>query len=259
MRLNKILSWILRLFLFTLMLIVFYILTLAYPQPLFAHKLKYNNFTVYSDKEIPNNFTDILKDVENRINILEISDTTFSPSVFLCNNNKLYEFFAFLTQVPNKSQGFNLSLLNNTFLNKSRIEDIKFYRDRRLGYTHLNGNIAQVLAHELVHNLEERHFGFLNYINKPTWKKEGYCEYGSTIALIRKDSTENLLKRASHYFAHNLYGAPNHSKIYYRSQLMVEYLFEKKNFTINMLSDPEIKEQIIFDELKKWYSSNCTK
>jgi len=45
-RLNKIISWILRLFLFTLILIVFYILTLAYPQPIFAHKLHYNNFTI---------------------------------------------------------------------------------------------------------------------------------------------------------------------------------------------------------------------
>jgi hypothetical protein len=37
---------------------------------------------------------------------------------------------------------------------------------------------------------------------------------------------------------------------------MVEYLFEKKNYTIDMLADTNTKGDDVFQELKQWYFSN---
>ena len=253
---RKLLKWILRIFLLFLIFVAFYILILAYPKPLFANKLTHNNYTVYSDEEIPTTFTEILKDVENRLKVLEIYDSTLTPNIFICNSKNLYGFFVTLVGLTKNSQGFNISLFGNAFIQIPRVEYINRYHDKRLKYTHLTGNIEHVISHELVHILDTKYYGFWNSKYRPVWKAEGYCEYGSTIALIRKDSTNNLYKRASHYFEHDLYGASNHSKIYYRAQLMVEYLFEKKNYTIDMLADTNTKGDNVFKELKQWYFSN---
>ena len=250
---RKISKIILRIIVLFLILIVIYILVPAYPHLIFKHKIEYGNFSVYSDTKLPDNFIDVLKETELRIRKVEVYDSTFRPDIFICDSEDLYKFFAFWIRMNPNSQGFNLSFFNNTFLNVSRINSLKYYHDQRLKYTHLNGNISQVLAHELIHNLDSRYSGFWNYIDKPVWKKEGYCEFGSTIAFIEKDYKYDLFKRSSYYFEDDLFNAPNHSKNYYKSQLMVEYLFTEKDFNIDMLNDPTVNEGYVFEMLETWY------
>jgi len=256
---KRFVKWLLVIFAILLIVFVIYLLVPAYPQLLFPFKQSHKNITLYADEEIPYNFTEILEDVESRIRSLEIYDTTFYPNIFLCNKSSLYGFFASWVDVDKNSSGFNLSLLNNTFIHIPRINSMKQNHDRRLVYTHISGNIAQIIAHELVHNLDERYSGFSTYVKKPVWKKEGYCEYGSTISLIRSDSSHNLYKRASYYFDQNLFGAPFHSKFYYKAQLMVEYLFEEKEYTFEMLNDNSLREENVFMDLKNWYKRNLNK
>jgi len=133
--LKKVLKWVLRFSLLFITLVVFYLLILAYPQVLFAYKLQHNNYIVYSDEKIPRNFVETLDDIENSISVLEIYDTAFSPKIFLSNGKKLYGFFAFLSRVPRNSQGFNLSLFDNTFINKQLIKRINVFYNRQLKYT----------------------------------------------------------------------------------------------------------------------------
>ena len=251
--LHKVFKITYRILILLVLLIAFYILIPAFPHPIFKHKLVYENFSVYSDKELPENFTDILKETKFRIENLEIYDPSFKPDIFICDSEDLYKFFAFWVRLNPNSQGFNLSFFDNTFLNLTRINSLKYYHDQRLKYTHLNGNVSQVLAHELIHNLDSRYSGIWEYIEKPVWKKEGYCEFGSTIAFIEKDETYDLFKRSSFYFEDDLFNAPNHSKYYYKAQIMVEYLFTERDFTIKKLDDTSVTEKGVYDMLKKWY------
>jgi hypothetical protein len=229
------------------------VLVPAFAHPILKHRLEYENFLIYSDQKLQDTIKDILKETKFRIENLEIYDPAFKPDIFICESEDLYKFFAFWARLNPNSQGFNLSFFGNTFLNMTRINSLKYYHDQRLKHTHLNGNISQVLAHELIHNLDSRYSGFWNYIEKPVWKKEGYCEFGSTIAFISMDETYDLYKRSSFYFEDDLFNVPNHSKFYYKAQIMVEYLFTEKGFTFEMLSDSSVTDDRTYEMLKEWY------
>jgi hypothetical protein len=191
--------------------------------------------------------------VEKGIKNLEVYDSTFTPDIFICNDRSLYAFFTFWVGLNSNSQAFNLCLLNNTFVNMTKVKYLNFYHDKRLHYTHINGDLSQIISHELVHNLDCRFSGFSRYIEKPEWKKEGYAEYGSTIALINADTKYSLFKRASFLFENNLFNTPQHSKRYYKYQLMVEYLFTEKGFGIELLNRKQLDEKSISEELELWY------
>ena len=246
-------KWLIRTLIFILSLALIYIAVPAFPHPLFNYKIEYKNFTFYSDQKFPANFNIVISEVETRINNLEVYDTSFSPNIFLCNDKSLYDFFAFWVRINDNSQAFNLSLLNNTFVNLSKVNYLNYYHDQRLKYTHLNGELSQVVAHELVHNLDCRFVGFSNYIDKPSWKTEGYAEYGSTIKFIEQDEKYDLFTRASFFFENDLFNAPHHSKMYYKYQLMIEYLFTKEGYGFELLSKKEINEFDVFEKLKSWY------
>jgi hypothetical protein len=189
---NKILKWSLNFLAVIVALVLIYIAVPAFPHLLFNYKITHKNFTFYSDQKFADDFADYMLEVEQRIEGLEVYDSTFSPDIFICSDESLYDFFAFWVMVNENSQAFNLSLLNNTFVNLTRVNNLRYYHDQRLRYTHLNGELSQVIAHELVHNLDCRFIGFGEYTDKPVWKREGYAEYGSTINFIKMDNKYNL-------------------------------------------------------------------
>ena len=80
---RKIFKILSRIIILLLVLIIIYILVPAFPHPLFKHKMEYGNLTVYSDKNFPDNFLEILDDIQFRIEKLEIYDSTFYPDIFI--------------------------------------------------------------------------------------------------------------------------------------------------------------------------------
>ena len=69
----------------------------------------------------------------------------------------------------------------------------------------------------------------------------------------RRDSSDSLIKRAKLLFEENLLGAPEHSKFYYRSQLMIEYLREVKKYNFDKIFDKFLTEEEVFREFWQWY------
>ena len=92
---NPFLKWIFVIGSIIFLIITIYIIIPTYPQPFFDYKLEHKKFTIYSDEKIPDNFIIIIDDVIKRLKSIEINDSDFQPSIFICNNEKLYSFFAF--------------------------------------------------------------------------------------------------------------------------------------------------------------------
>src|ERR1043166_4747306 len=86
-RVTKAKSKIYRVFRYSLIAIVAaYLLTICFPQYLFAHEIAYKNFKVYSREPLEKNIHKILDDAETRLSKSPIYDGQISRRVFLTNS-----------------------------------------------------------------------------------------------------------------------------------------------------------------------------
>ena len=181
-KLIKVLSRI-SLFLFAIGII--HISILANPQRIFNYHLPFGNYNIYADIHISPELIQAVIDADKRIRVSELYDSAFTANIFLCNNPELYNTFTFFAGVNKNSSGLNISLFNNSFINLQRVSLLKNFHDLRITNSHLSGDLSQILAHELTHNLVANHLGFFKTKNLPRWKSEGYSEYISTISSIK--------------------------------------------------------------------------
>ena len=250
---SKIIAASIRAILALFCVLPLYFLILSQPQNLFAYKINYGRFAVYSDEPISSELLNSFDAVEKRIGSIEIIDSTFSPTVFICGSRTLYSIFTTLTGKNSNSQGLTLSLFGYTFINKSHVDEINKYHNPRIKHCHLTGEIDQVISHEMMHNLIVRKIGWFETLETPAWKLEGYAEYGSTITEIKRDSNTSLFRRAQILFRDDLLGATPHSKFYYKSQLIIEYLSEVKNYSFDRIFDKFLTEDEVLRDFWRWY------
>ena len=254
LKLKILFKWLLR---FTILLILIetvHFAILADPNIFFEHKIAYKRYSIYFDASITWEALSAFDDVEERITATDVFDSSFAPQIFICHSQKLYSFFTFLLGMNSSSSGVNVSLVDNTFINISRIEKLKANHDRRIHHSYIAGEADQIIAHELIHNLTQNRIGWSAYRRLPRWKREGYAEYGSVISKLRREENSNsLFKRAEIYFEEDLFNAPFHSREYYKFQLIVEYLFEVKKYSIDEFIKNTNSEKSVFNEFQNWY------
>jgi hypothetical protein len=229
---------------------------LATPQKMFPNSLDMGRYKIYADIPISVDIIQKIIESEEKISQSEIFDSSFAVNIFICKNSDLYSMFPWLTGMGTLSSGLTISAVNNIFLNLTRIEQLQIFSDPRIEYSHLNGEFRQILAHEFTHQIITDRIGFWEARKFPRWKTEGYCEYNSTITNIRTDSNYKFIERCTDYFEKGLYGANQHSKFYYKSQIMVEYLFEIEGINFDEFASAKIDINNTMRKLKKWYELN---
>jgi len=254
--LRKIGKWVLRLFLLWCFLALLQILIIVVPYPFFPEKLEYKNYILYSDAEIDSSFYQILENVDKRLEAVEINQPELSHRVFLCISEKLYRFYAFVATVGYPGQGFYTPIIDNIFLSdefNTKVHNVNKGYDEITQYSCLEGNIEEIITHEIVHHLTYEMLGFSAYRSFPFWKMEGYAEYAANVAVVKKDTLYNLHKRIEHLDDESFWGptfsTPRH---YYQSQILIEYLSEVKGLSFNDIVADDIKETEVLKELKEW-------
>ena len=171
-----------KLILIVLTVAALHLSILASPQKLFTNHITLGRYEVYSDSVITPELLINVFDADLRVSESELYDSGFRANIFFCANPDLYSDILFLIGMNGNSSGVNLSIFNNTFINLDRIKRMREYRDPRITHSHLTGDICQIIAHELTHNLVGNYLGFFESRELPRWKAEGYSEYISTIA-----------------------------------------------------------------------------
>lgn len=134
-------------------------------------------------------------------------------------------------------------------------------------YQKCEGDLTYLVAHEMIHNLQENKYGKLKFnpFSHPDfWKLEGYPEYVSRQVQL---STENysLVKEIERYvrLESNLtdkWIAVEHSgckapKYYFKGRLMMEYLMDIKNLSYDQILADTTAEELIFEEILDWKES----
>jgi len=229
--LRRSLRWGLRILVALVLLATLHISALAFPYPLFPHRTESDCCTVYSDAELVSGLDEIMRDVDRRLLAVELHDTDKNNRVFYSTDQKRFTIVARMALVNPRVQGFNLSLLGTSYVSDERI--------RRLGassggfppYGVRTGDPAHVIAHEIVHDYTSDALGILAYSRLAWWKREGYAEYGASIAAIRADGTASLADRIDLLLDDGKWwAAPEWVRESYRGALLVEYLTDIRGY-----------------------------
>jgi hypothetical protein len=253
-RLRSVLKWSGRALTALILILAIPISALAFPYPFFDHSDQFGHCVVYSDEEFAAGFDEVMKDVNGRLEAVEILPGGGGNRVFLCRSQKLYSVFARLSRVNPNVQGFNLSFFGNTFVSIPRIDYTRATYGPYPPYGMREGSVAHVIAHEVTHDLSQNEVGFIKYLRLPMWKREGYAEYGAVAGKIREDEGPGLRERIPVLLDDYYWGSGRDpARVYYESELLVEYLIDIEGRTFEQIMSDEITHGAVYKGMMNWY------
>lgn len=248
-RAAKVLGWIV---LVLVLLIGLQVSVLAFPAPWFDGSVREGNISLYYKGASPEAMPPLVRDVARRVRDAEVYREDVHLRVFVCPSRGLFNLFARLSRVPVSVPGFNLSLLNNSFVSVPELEARR--RHNLAGITHsaLSGDLAQCIAHELTHDYMQERLGFWQYRRIPRWKTEGYAEFGATQAAVAADSEATLSSRVAML---DLLTDPG-ARDYYESALLVAFLAGERGLTFDEIMADSVTREDAGKQLAAWIAGS---
>lgn len=171
------------------------VVIILFPQRVFAMKIEYKNFKVYSNKKIGNDIKIVLDNTMQLIQKSELYDSSYKYNIILCHNS-------FYNKIDNTllRSGAAATVRFNNVIVKVRIDpknDLAFPTFRKA----CEINLTYLIAHEMIHCLQANKYGikkFNPFRHPEFWKLEGYPEY-----IARKPELTNfdysLINEIEHY------------------------------------------------------------
>jgi hypothetical protein len=237
-----------------LAVVLLYVATLVFPSPLFEHKARFGEYRVYSDQPIAADFRAVIDETARRVEAMEQGPAAGSVRVYLCRSLRLYGFFAFLTRMNPESLAISLSANRSMFVSLTRVEEFAARNRDLLRHTRFEGNLAEVLAHELAHFGSIRTLGYRRHLALPVWKSEGWAEYQANLAAIRRDPDYDLRQRIDRLLDERLWPpAPSLARSLWEWQLLVEYLGEVEGLGLAELADAELTMPAVRERMLRWH------
>lgn len=233
-----------------------------FPQRLFANKLEYKNFTVYSNDKIKNDIKIVLDNAMNLVKSSEINDPDYNYNVILSYNS-------FYDKIDDKLFGMGSAARSrgNNVIIKVRI-DSKNNLAFPTFHKACEENLTCLLAHEMTHCLQVNKYGIIKFnpfIHPELWKLEGYPEYIARKAELSKKGY-NLISEIGRY--QNLESQATSIWIsavdndecevpcyYYKGFLMIEYLIDIRHLSYDKILNDTISEKSIYHEMINWKES----
>lgn len=215
----------------------------GWPDLAFPHRFEQSRFVVRSDAPLDPTLSQVLQDVEMRLRGLEIDRPGIQHRIYLCRSPQLYRFFARLMGLAPNSQGLNAPLVHTIFVSLPFLDEMRERYGPRFRYSLVEGDLAHVVTHEIVHTLVEEELGRFAAKRLPHWKLEGYCEYAAVQVPVRHDELDSLESRYSRYKTLERLG-PGPTRLgYVRGQLLVEYLMSVEGWSFNRLMSDQTKKE----------------
>jgi len=223
---------------------------MLFPQPLFAHKMEYKKFNVYSDQTPDQNIKVVLDHAYHLVEQSELQDKDYTYDVFFSHDN-LYNQ---IEDLQGKGPAARATAGNIVFKVRVDIKNNKAYGIRS------TINLTEMLAHEMVHCLQANTLGLwnMNQLNHPPyWKLEGYPEYISRQARLSAEdySLKNEIERFIELESNSKDGFVEVSEqhfvpsIYYKGRLMIEYLMDTQGMTYDQILKDKRTEDEVFQEM----------
>lgn len=200
-----------------------YILTIAFPQYLFANQISHGKFSVYSRQPLDENIHRVLDLAEARLAKSAIYDDAAARRVFLADSHGLYYF---LSHKAFRSFGNSVPLLDNIIVNRSDVTGDMVFMDRAVRNKR---SLSGVIAHEVTHHFVRKKFGIgRSMFSIPAWKNDGYCEYVAGETTLTFEEGVKLWRED-----------PNDDSkySYFKYQQMVKYLLDDEKISVEDMFD----------------------
>lgn len=249
-------KWLLRVVLLLLLPVAIDVAILAFPAPLFAHRQEFDEFTIYAQHPITDRYDQTIAETRTRIAAMENARPGARCRIFLCDSEKLYALFAFLTRRTANSLAIGMSWLGNVYVNQTKVQ--RFAAANHLGIRHcrFEGNLAEVIAHEVVHFNLVKSLGYRRALRLPVWKSEGYAEYQANLAVTRVDIAYDFSERIELWLDEQAWGGKDSfARRLFGWHLLVEFLAEVKVMGLEDLTQEAVTEASARRELLAWYTT----
>ena len=211
-----------------------YLALLAYPQPLFGYSAEFQNrFQVHSREPISNEMRAVIDRAEEHLKTSAIYRNDFDRRIYLTGSHGMYKF---LSHKAYHSFANSVPFLDNMIINRTDVAADRVFLDRLLRNER---SLSGVIAHEVTHLFLRERYGTVAASLMPTWKNEGYCEY------IAGDSTMTLDQGLQLWRANT---ADDTGYRYVKYTLMVKYLLEEEELTVDDLFTRDLNEKDVSDK-----------
>lgn len=235
---------------------------ILFPQRLFAKKISYKNFTVYSNNNVDESIKVVLDNALTLVQRSELYDSNYEYNIILCNNS----FYNKIDDIVFGAGPTARSRLKNVIIKirvdpKNNLAFPTFHKACEV-------NLTDVIAHEMIHCLQAHKFGILKFnpLSHPEfWKLEGYPEYiskqkqlsGKDYSLTNDINRYLKLKsKATDIWISSKDGGCEVPDYYYRGRLMIEYLINIKHLSYDQILKDTTSENAIYQEMLKWNHNN---
>jgi hypothetical protein len=208
----------------------------------FNYHYQVDNFNIYPDSEITSAEI-LIEKVNDRVIACEIFKKDLEHNIYISSSEKKFSFFAKILGSSYPAQGFNVNYLNKIFISKSFINETQKKRkaaNKIIPYSALEGDIIEIICHEIIHSFVYDKLGAEKYALIPFWKQEGYAEYAANISIKEKDSLYSFNNRVEIYLDDEFWGSNKVVKDYYEAELLVENLIENKKQSFDLLMSDSI-------------------
>jgi hypothetical protein len=231
------------------------------PYPLFPHHAEFVGFSVYSDREIPNDFEFVFDDARRRVDAMELARDAALPRIFICRSQRLFVFLIRLSGKRHAGQGLLISAAGNAFLSEAGIENVARRSRSRPAHSRLQGSWSAAIAHEVVHQVVYSELGFRKARKTPVWKSEGYADYAANVAAAKSDPDYDYQARIRLLLDEEFWQRPSGQvdRRHFRWHVMVEYLCAVKGLEFSDLLDETVTEGSVWNEMMTWYRGPQTR
>lgn len=227
-------------FLFFTFLLIIYIALFLFPQAIFAKRVNYKSFIIYSHYKLSKNIFALLDSADNLVSKSELyRNKPMHNRIFLCNS--FFEY-SFLTPTERYAFASTNSFTKNIILSKC---NVLLNRIERNGNENNTRTLSRTIAHEVTHTLIENEIGLLKNIQLDSWKKEGYCDF------IAQESSFNFKTGMQYLCSKQAVSSPSFE--YFKYRLYVDYLIKYQNLSFNQIVTTEFNLAELDEALEKKY------
>jgi hypothetical protein len=241
------------------------VIIILFPQQLFAKKINYKNFSVYSNDMVDDRIKTVLDDALLLVRKSELYDSTYEYNIILCNNS-LYN------KIDDKLLGAGRTARSTL---KNVLIKVKIEPTRNLAFPTFHKaceeNLTELIAHEMIHCLQAHKYGIFKFnpVSHPElWKLEGYPEYiskgkqlSSKKYSLKSDINRysNLKTKSTDSWILSEDGGCEVPDYYYKGKLMITYLIEVKHMTYDQILMDISSENTIYQEMIQWSKGKIKK
>jgi hypothetical protein len=257
-KIRQIVKWALWGFAVVVVLFGLYLSVFFFPFPMFPHHIEHAGFSVYSDREIPEDFEFILEDARFRVEGMELYRGRGDLRLFFCFSQRKFENLIKLSGKRHAGQALVISVAGNAFFSEQGIAAIGRRNGGRPTHSRLEGSWSAAIAHEVAHDLVFDDVGYRKTRRIPAWKSEGYADYEANLAATASDPDYRLADRLNYLLDDDNWRPPvtTFDRRHFRWHLSVEYLCSVRGYTFSELMGEGVTEEGARAEMMAWYMSH---